>query len=328
MKQIYGLRSACLCAAAMLAIAGCSPAVAPSAAASPAVATTPRTAVLRGPRPRGWLSDAARSGEPLIYVADGNQVLLYAEDGDRNAPIGSITDGVTSAYGLYVDREGDLYVANWQENNVEKYKPGTLQPWITYSSGLNGPFYEVVDRQGDLYVSNAGNGTVTEYVRGSTTAQRTAQTEGNQADGMDLDHEGNLYVAWRNNYGAGIDEFSSDLKHRKSLGISLVQPQGLLVRRSGEIIVVETDYASAIEEFAPGKKSPKLVLKPPQVLTEIAIARPGHTLFASSISNAVYTTSYPLRAADAFQLKILVDYSSYGSYDSVQGIALSNGQTF
>jgi hypothetical protein len=77
----------------------------------------------------------------------------------------------------------------------------------------------------------------------------------------------------------GVDEFSPDLKHRKDLGISLYQPQGLLATRSGAILVVETGSNSAIEEFAPREKTPKVVLGPPGVLTEIAIDHSRYALW-------------------------------------------------
>jgi hypothetical protein len=275
---------------------------------------------------RGWLSPAARSGHPLVYVADGTQVWIFLKGNGGVSPIGEITNGVTSAYGLFVDRHRNLYLTNWQNNTVEMYPPGDLSPSREYSDSLREPLYAVVNHQGNLFVGNAEGGTVTEFLAGNTTARRVAQTDGTEADGMDFDRHGNLYVAYRNPYGAGIDRFSPDLQRRRNLGISLVQPQGLIVTHSGSIFVVETDYASALDKFLPGQQTPELRFLPPHTLTQLALARADRTLYASSLANAVYSMAVPLSASSSFDLVLSLGTSS--GYPKVQGVALSDGQRF
>jgi len=273
---------------------------------------------------RGWLSPAATSGQPLLYVADGAQIWIYSEL-SGGSPIGEITSGVSSAYGLFVDRYRNLYLTNWYGNTVEMYPPGSLYPSREYRASLSRPLYAVVNHQGNLFVGNADTGTVVEFLAGSTTARRVAQSDGTEADGMDFDRHGNLYVAYRNTYGAGIDRFSPDLQHRRNLGISLVQPQGLIVTHSGAIFVVETDYGSALDKFLPGQQTPEFRFVPPNVLTELALARDDRTLYASSLADAVYSMTFPLATNSPFGLVLSV--GSYG-YPIVQGMALSNGQRF
>ncbi|HEX3369355.1 MAG TPA: hypothetical protein VHS56_07270 [Candidatus Cybelea sp.] len=272
---------------------------------------------------RGWLSPAALSGQPLIYVADGQRVLIYPEE-NGGSPIGEITNGVTSAYGLCVDRYRNIYLTNWRNNTVEMYPHGGLNPSRIYKEHLRGPLYAVVDRRGNLFVGNGGGGEVIEFSAGSIKARRHAQSDGSEADGLDLDRHGNLYVAYRNSSGAGIDRFSPDLQHRENLGISLVQPQGLIVTHSGAIFVVETDYANALEKFLPGETKPELRLVPPNTLTELARTRVDKTLYASSLGGAVYSTGLPLGVDNSFNFVLSVG----SSYSGVQGMALSNGQRF
>jgi hypothetical protein len=274
---------------------------------------------------RGWLSPASTSGQPLLYVADGSKIWIYPETGSSVSPIGEITNGVTSAYGLFVDRYQDLYLTNWQNNTVEMYPPGSVNPSREYSASLREPLYAVVNHEGNLFVSNADGGTVTEFLAGSTTVRRSVQSEGTEADGMDFDRHGNLYVAYRTSSGAGIDRFSPDLQHRRNLGISLVQPQGLIVTHSGAIFVVETNYASALDKFLPGQQTPELHFVPPHTLTELALARDDRTLYASSLEDQVYSMTFPLSASSLFDLVLTVGSSGY---PPVQGMALSNGQRF
>jgi hypothetical protein len=205
------------------------------------------------------------------------------------------------------------------------YPPGSVNPSREYSASLREPLYAVVNHQGNLFVSNADGGTVTEFLAGSTTVRRSVQSEGTEADGMDFDRHGNLYVAYRNSSGAGIDRFSPDLQHRRNLGISLVQPQGLIVTHSGAIFVVETNYASALDKFLPGQQTPELHFVPPHTLTELALARDDRTLYASSLEDQVYSMTFPLSASSLLDLVLTVGSSGY---PPVQGMALSNGQRF
>jgi hypothetical protein len=276
---------------------------------------------------RGWLSPAATNGQPVIYVADGTHIWIFPEENrGRASPIGEITNGVTSAYGLFVDHDLNLYLTNWLDNTVEMYPPGSLNPSRVYTNSLDRPLYAVVNRQGDLFVGNGTGGTVTEFLAGSTTARRVAQSDGTEADGMDFDRHGNLYVAYRNAYGAGIDRFSPDLRVRRNLGISLVQPQGLIVTHDDAIFVVETDYGSALDKFLPGQKTPEVRLVPPHTLTELARAREDRTLYASSLANAVYSTEFPLDASSS--LNLILALGELGGGYAAQGMALTNGRHF
>lgn len=279
------------------------------------------------PSGRGWLSPAATNGQPLLYIADGTQIWIFPEEGGgRLSPVGKITNGVTSAYGLFVDRYRNLYLTNWLSNTVEMYPPGSLNPSRVYTNSLDRPLYAVVNHQGNLYVGNGTGGTVIEYLAGSTTPRRVAQSDGTEADGMDFDRRGNLYVAYRNGSGAGIDRFSSDLQHRRNLGISLVQPQGLIVTHSGAIYVVETDYGNALDKFLPGQQTPEVRLIPPYVLTQLALARADRTVYASSLANTAYSTAFPFDASSSLDLLLALGDLG-GGYDA-QGMALSNGQRF
>ena len=276
---------------------------------------------------RGWLSPAATSGQPLIYVADGKQIWIFPEESSGHvSPIGKITNGVTDAYGLFVDHNHNLFLTNWLDDTVEMYPPGSLNPSRVYTNSLSRPLYAVVNHQGNLFVGNGTGGTVTEFLAGSTTARRVVQTDGTETDGMDFDRHGNLYVAYRNGYGAGIDRFSPDLRRRRNLGISLVQPQGLIVTHSDAIFVVETDYGSALDKFLPGQKTPEVRLVPPHTLTELALARDDRTLYASSLENAAYSTVFPFDASSSFDLILALGDLGGGYY--AQGMALSNGRHF
>jgi hypothetical protein len=86
---------------------------------------------------------------PVLYVGDSatNAVYLFDARDLSRPPIGKITDGIGTPYGLAVDGKGFLYVANGSA--VEVYRPGALTPFRTITDvaqpfavgiGSNGSF--------------------------------------------------------------------------------------------------------------------------------------------------------------------------------------------
>ena len=93
-----------------------------------------------GPRASGWLSpDArkARSSGAVLYATDkfDSEILIYPESRFNQSPIGMISSGVVSPWALYVDKNGNLYVANQNggsgSGSVTVYPPGSVYPSAT-----------------------------------------------------------------------------------------------------------------------------------------------------------------------------------------------------
>ncbi len=294
------------------------PAIYPSPAAQPAQAAGP-----------GWISPAAKSDSAFVYVADGDEVLIYPEQGKNPPPIGMISDGVSGAYGLYVDRHGNLYVANDGNNSVTEYAQGSLSPSATYSGNLSRPLYPLVDRKGNLWVGNANNGTVVEFLHGHTTPHKILQTLGTEADGMDFDSSGNLYVAYRNYYyyNGSIEEFAPGSIVGRDLGMQLNQPQGVIVSTTGTILAVETGGTNRIDVFAAGSNTPALEVGVSGTPTQIAITEPEHKLLVSTLEKGtVYEIRFPLNNPNGSP-NVLHEKIDVGN-NGTQGLALSNGQYF
>jgi hypothetical protein len=254
----------------------------------------------------GWFSTAApvRHGSPpvtqYLYVANqsNNEIDVYLEKGRWTSTVGEISTGIDGPYGLYVDRQHALYVANQRNNTVTEYPNGATSPLVTYSQGLDRPLYPLVDRHGDLFVGNANNGTVVEYLAGSTTAYQTIQTAGTEADGMDFDQQGNLYVAYRNTAGVGsIEKFPPGSTQGTILGMTLNQPQGVIVDNSGNILAVETGAARRVDVFAQsvGAQAPSLEEQTCHIGTQLALDKSQAEIFLSTLSGIVYVAPFPLR---------------------------------
>ncbi|HEY2474921.1 MAG TPA: hypothetical protein VGI19_08975, partial [Candidatus Cybelea sp.] len=232
-------------AAAALVLTACSSSATPSA---------PSTAPLS--------RDAAR--QRLVYVASTFEVFIFPAK--RNAaPVGEIKDGIYSAYGICLDRYGNLYVVNRYENDVVEYPPGATEPSQKYTQALARPLYPAVDSRGNLWVTNSENGTVVEFAAGQNAATQILQTPGVEADGLAFDPTGNLYVAYRtSSKGTGsIEEFPDGSLQGTILGMTLNQPQGLAVTNTATMLAVEAGKTRRIDVFPPGYEEPILEVSVP-----------------------------------------------------------------
>jgi DNA-binding beta-propeller fold protein YncE len=275
-----------------------------------------------GPKRSGWLSPAAKtSGQRLLYVSqeDDDNVVIFPEKGDQQSPIGMITAGVSEPWGLYIDNHGTLYVANSGASTVTAYPLGSTSPAVTYSEDLSRPLYSIVDQDGNVFVSNANSGTVVEYRSGSTSPYQVLQTPGFEADGMAFDRQGNLYVAYRSSDGTGsIEEFAPGSTQGKILGMSLNQPQGLLIDNKGNIVVVETGDTHRIDVFPPGQQTPSIEVPINNTPNQLAIRQTEPRLFVAAEGGYVYGVRYH------FLRKYPHPYVKDELSSLVQGVALSN----
>ncbi len=289
-------------------------------------AHTPLPTFLKSTRP----SVAVPQPQPsVVYVTSGGSVLIYPEALNQS-PIGSISNGVSGPWGLWVDQNSNLYVANRDAHDVTEYAPGSVSPTATYSQGVGDALYPIVDQYGDVFVANgdqaSGGGTITEFLAGSTSEYQILQTPGTEVDGMDFDVQGNLYVAYRTGAETGsIEEFAPGSTQGKVLGMTLNQPQGVFVDSDGDITVAQTGGTNNLLRFTAGQwTKPKVTTTVPQGgdPTQITATVAEHVIFAASFTNgSIYAIHNPI-----FKKLVLEEVGEGLDYDN--GIALSNGQSF
>ena len=269
-----------------------------------------------------------RFGTAYLYIADeyNNRIDIFPSQGRRQPQVGTITAGIEGPYGIWFDRgTQSLYVANQTNNTVTVYPYGSTQPTLTYSQDLDRPLYPIVDRNGELYISNANNGTVVEYLAGSTNVYQVLQTPGVEADGMALDKKGNLYVAYRTcPSGSGsIEKFAPGSTQGSVIGMTLSDPQGVIVDSSGNVVVDETGTANnrlhRIDVFPPGSKNASLEVQMPQgnLPIELVIDCDEKNLYVAGLnSGIVFGAKYPLSGQNLFvkdQVSVII-----------QGVTMTN----
>jgi DNA-binding beta-propeller fold protein YncE len=259
----------------------------------------------RTPKQPGWFM--RHWGDMYLFIADqsNNRIDIFPLMKPNQPQVGMITAGIDGPYGLWYDRAtASLYVANQSNNTVTVYEHGSVQPSRTYSEDLSRPLYPIVDNNGVLYVGNANNGTVVEYLPGSMHAHQVLQTPGNEADGLALDKHENLYVAYRSGGSGSIEVFAPGSTQGTVIGMTLDEPQGVIVSPNGTVVATETGPTNRIDVFPAGSSTESLEIPMPSgsVATELAIDCRVKYLYVSGLySGIVFGIRYPLPGENLFQ---------------------------
>ncbi|HET7250148.1 MAG TPA: 6-bladed beta-propeller [Gemmatimonadales bacterium] len=157
------------------------------------------------------------------------------------------------AYGVVVDAHGDVYVADSQNQRIQKFDPfgNLLLQWGSGGSG-NGQFsypdFLALDRQGNVYVSDYFNNRVQKFTSaGVYLAQWGTGGAGpgqfNGAEGLAIDQAGNVYVGDYNNNR--VQKFTSAGVYVSQWGTSgagngqFNGPEGIAIDRAGNVYVDE-----------------------------------------------------------------------------------------
>lgn len=203
------------------------------------------------------------STHPVLYVAAQSNAVeffpasLKAHDPQ---PLGSITDGITRASGLWVDKNGTLYVVDTgYPAKILEYKKGASAPFKTITNGLYAPLEPAVDSSGTLYVDDTqSGGVVLVYPPGAKSPSRTIQIPPHGRGGpgkMAFDKAGDLLVATfdvENNTGI---VFSIPPGSSQAANLNLVNPPGSVVGTDTAGNIYVGGFEGVISVYAPGSKT-------------------------------------------------------------------------
>jgi len=238
-----------------------------------------------------------------LYVGNDaeNAVDIFPLTGPNQKQIGTISTG-PGPWGLSVDANNSLYVANSGNGTVTVYPYGSSSPSMTYSKGVHEPLYPLADSAGHVFVSgfsvisNHSRGYVFEYNTGTNIPIARARL-GYETDGIAEDGKGNLYAAFRRRTGpSSIAEFGPGLRNARRLRMTIDQPQGLVVDNAGNIVVVESAL-DRIDVFPPGATTPSVTVSFPGStpnLAQLTMQNSETTLWLSTEGGDVYSMPYPL----------------------------------
>jgi gliding motility-associated-like protein len=203
---------------------------------------------------------------------------------------GAVTNQFNGPFGLFIDHSGDRYVADYGNNRVLKFPPGSTSTTngvvvaggVGAGSALNALFNPVglwVDGHGNLYVSDYGNHRVIKFPPGSVGGTNGQIVAGNGVagaglhqlnypTGISLDGSGNLYVADRDNHrvlrfppGSVSGTAGTVVAGGNGAGAALDQlnaPNNLHLDAQGNLLISEIQNARIVR-WAPGATTGTLV---------------------------------------------------------------------
>lgn len=125
------------------------------------------------------VAPAPSSGSPVPVLA--------------NTTLRIIATGFNAPAGLAFDRSGNLYVANFMTNTVDRISADGSRTQFSSGVNLRGPIGLAVDELGNLYVANYNNGTVARINPAGVST--VIATNLRKPYYLTLDREGNLYVS-------------------------------------------------------------------------------------------------------------------------------------
>jgi len=179
------------------------------------------------------------------FSADGKFLLRFPGDDSQTYD----KDGeVNQAYGVAVDKQDNVYVADTLNNRIQKFDANGkfLAKWTTL--GLKSPIGITTDAQGNVYVTDTGNHRVLKLDPQGKLVMQFGQAgagdgEFNGPWGIALDAAGNIFVT--DNFNQRVQVFDAQGKFLTKFGGKgsaagqFNKPVGILRAPSGNVYVAD-----------------------------------------------------------------------------------------
>ena len=244
-----------------------------------------------------------------IVYTDGNITNnnRYIDKYDSNGNLISsiVTTPLPSARGLAVDSSGNIYVADFNANQIRKFDSfgNTIKTWGSpggKDGQFNGPKGIAVDRtNGWVYVTDQANNRIQKFDTdgkfllkwGTKGSNRDGAFNG--PEGVAVDKYSNVYVTDVSNYQ--VQKFNSSGIFMTRWGTfgtnpgNFTSPSGIAVDSNGNVYVA--DYSTnRIEKFAPNKMTPTITWSDqPDIIYGTALSATQLKATTSVLGNFVYT---------------------------------------
>jgi len=237
-----------------------------------------------------------------LYVTGETSKAVYIYDlaGFGTHLIGRITKGISQPFGLALDANGTLYVANQHASRgghgyVTVYPPRATTPSLTLSQGLIDPQSVAVAADGDVYVANRGDGSapagIAIFPAGTTTMSNYITSDLLQKPIQDFfDAAGDLYIS---DPITGVSMIPAGSTNPIALGLQgLAQATGIaLDPETGDLFVDNYGNGYELLAYAPGSVAPTRTLAGNKAGYLLTLGRMGKTLYLfdpTFYSNEVY----------------------------------------
>ena len=192
-----------------------------------------------------------------VYISDEgtNSIQVFGENRPHPAGCASITAGIQLPDGIFVDRQGTLYVANYGNSSVTEYPRNQTTPSATLTTGVNYPTNTFVGRDGTLYVPETRfENTVLEFAKGATSPTRVISITNPR--GAATDDMNNLYVAYDGTDGnSHVEMFKPKATTGMDLGITVKFAGDIKLTTKNEIVLGDRSKR-VVNVYPPGQTVP------------------------------------------------------------------------
>jgi hypothetical protein len=197
----------------------------------------------------------AVDGSGNVFITNGYATVQEIPAGcGSSACIRTVGGGFSnSLHNLAVDKSGNVYVADVNNNAVKVIPPGCTSSSCvnTLGSGFAEPYGVAVDGNGDVFVADTDNSKVKEILAGCTSSACTINTLGSGFDlpmGVAVDSSGNVFVAdWFNNEVKEIVA-AGGYTVVETLGSGFNGPESVAVDGNENVLVADA-YNNAVKEI-------------------------------------------------------------------------------
>jgi hypothetical protein len=192
-----------------------------------------------------------KKGEKDLFVSDFGTGAVEILANKTWTNTGSISDGIDGPDGNWVDKKGNLYVANYAGLDITEYAKGSTSPSNTYS-GVEDPVAVTTDSSQNVYEGDYEGGYVSEFAQGSNSIIAQC-SPGGDVEGVAVDKSGDVFVAYYvEDVGGKITEYTGGLSgcSGTTLGVTLEYPGGMVLDKKGNLVVCDQD-AEAVDIIAP-----------------------------------------------------------------------------
>lgn len=253
-----------------------------------------RSLQLREARPRAVKSDK-HQGLKDLYVSDFGSEDVVVLKNTTYKEVGTISNGLVSPDGDFLDGSGNLYVADYDGIDIQEYKPSGKSPSFTYNTGMIDPVNVSVDTHGNVYEADYDGGYVNEYAQKSNTVINSCPS--GFVEGVAVDQNNDIFVDYNSTpSGPGkIAEYKGGLAgcNATVLGVTLDFAGGLVLDAHDNLIVCD-ETAPSVDTIEPPYTGITSTLGSGYTLPfHVTLAKNNKLAFVADIENAVYVLDYP-----------------------------------
>ncbi len=179
------------------------------------------------------------AGQTLTITQAGSTYVL------AQPPTVLVPQGFNSPQGVAVDGAGNVYIADTQNQAVEKWSVADNTLTTLISSGLSGIFRIALDAGGNIYIADTENSQVEKWTVANGTMTTLVNSGLNQPSDVAVDSAGTVYIADTKNNT--IKKWTAANQSLSTLPIGgLAAPLGVAVDAAGNVYVADSGNQQVI----------------------------------------------------------------------------------